>query len=590
MTARALRSLLVVMVFCSAPAWAISLRGDAADRASAEPLRQANLAQAIDGRERLTPALSEAFAKLPDKCTDRTQDAIVDPCDDSVRCRWLAARHDAVAAWGGGDIRARQAAAERLHRLADALRAGLTCDGGERARTRHAEDMRLAELDDARAQLALLLEERIAVVGLVARADETPLVAMLTNARRGGIASIGDDELRARRVTMALVRGRAAWLAEQPNVGALREMLATLWEPAGGIPSGCGRDLFDPERMNDQWRGWLVREEIPRALECVGARLVPALKRAKITPVDPSFAARARELADLARRDSGGRRFLSDEAVLRDVKAMAQGLAPRTAQAVASSVPAPAQKAPASRASNASVASAPRSKAASDAPARARREAPAAEPERSVATAADGGPALPDSASLIALARRVAARAGGDERIVENARGARTAAQRSRELEAMLVTLHRAVCAPLERLDPNDLAAARLALLADAQDSREESACRSVQGQAGIEAMLAAAPTLERLRWAAVMRSAARDTALGRAGRAADALDAVPDGYRGTTWVLVRAWSARLAGDPVTASRVLAMLETDLYEKLRASEEESIARLAAHAGATASPK
>lgn len=561
-------------------AHAVSLRGDPADRQSSEPLRQADIAAALDGRSRFDAAVSEGYSKLPDRCTDRGATTQVDPCEDTLRCRWLAARYDVLAAWSSNDGATRAEVGERLHRLADAMRAGMSCEGGARARTRHADDTVAAEIDDAHVQLALLVASRVSIEGMLGRADEAAVAALLEEARRTGIAGVDRDRLRARRAAIGLARTRALWLAEQPAIAELRRVLPAIWEPVGGIPEGCGRELLDPERLNDQWRGFLVREEIPRALSCLESTLVPALQRAGRRPADPSVLTKARALADLARRDSGGRRFGTDPVSFEGVRAIAKGLTP-------AAPPASGTTAVASKSAKPSAKPKGRSTEAPSRPTRAASPAVAEKPAASARTstssvATETADPPPDEARLLALARRVAAVAGGDDRIVARAREARRGSERTRELEALVVTLHRHVCAPIESLDPGDLGAVRRALGVD-RNGADESACRAVQGERGLETMLAAAPDLLRLRWAAELRAAARETALDRADRAIERLDSVPDTYRGATWALLQAWASRKAGDPVGASRAMAMLDPDAYEHLRGSDDEAVARLAAHA-------
>ncbi|RMG45556.1 MAG: hypothetical protein D6718_07160, partial [Acidobacteria bacterium] len=73
--------------------------------------------------------------------------------------------------------------------------------------------------------------------------------------------------------------------------------------------------------------------------------------------------------------------------------------------------------------------------------------------------------------------------------------------------------------------------------------------------------------------------------ALGRPEEARRLLEETPAAWRGIAWSVTYAWVARLAGEPVAAARALARVPEDVAERLRASGEEPLARLAAQAWA-----
>ncbi len=583
--ARSCGTMLAVLacVLLVAPAYgAFGLR-DPADRQSAAPLRQADLVSVIDGGSSVPAAVTEAWRKLPERCRAGGRAGLTDPCDGTLRCRWLAARYDVMTAFAGRhDAGARESAARAILRITDAMRAGLRCEMKAQRRAAWDADLRQAEHDDAVVQLALLVADRVgdAWGPVLDPGDQQAVERLLETARRHGLAAVAEQDLRETRTRLATARERRAWLARQPGIAAARVLLLEAWEPAGKLPRGCGESLFAPGRLSDQWRGWLVREEIPRALDCLARRLPESLRKRGFAPSRPDVLAEARRLAAEARRDAGGRRFGTDPEVMRRLQAIAAGLRPVRAdegrRPVAKARTEP-RRAPKTRPRP----SAPKPKAKASRDTRPKKKTkPAVPAGRRRAAAASGRV----DAGLVALAERVAVRID-DARLVRRARAARTAAERARELDGLVIALHRHVCAPLEEIDPRDLRAARRAFGPAAGPSPED-ACRAVEGEAGLRRLLAAAGRLEQLRWAAVIRGAARDAALGRTRDATAALERVSEDYRGLTWIVVRSWVARIDGDHVRAARLMSRLDAPTLTRLRASGAEPLARLVAHAWAT----
>ncbi|RMF76065.1 MAG: hypothetical protein D6738_02165 [Acidobacteria bacterium] len=556
---------------------------DPADRQSAEPLRQVDLATVLSSRSGVPAAVEDAWRKLPDRCRQAGRGGLTDPCEDDLRCRWLAARREVLAAFSRADAGARVAAARGLHRLADALRAGERCEMNDRQRAAWERDRRRAEIDDGLVQLALLADESAAEdAGAVLDPDDQALVdRLVATAREKGLRAVAERDLVAARARLATARARRDWLAAQPGIAAMRRLLLAAWKPVGKVPRGCGEALFAPGRLSDQWRGWLVREEIPRALDCLATRLPRELSRRGLAPARPAALAEARRLADEARRDAGGRRFGTDPGIVDRIAALTGAAEAVPARATARRTT--PRSAPPRRKAASSAASRPAASAApSRRPAAARRETtpprPAPRPSRARGRA---------DAELVDLAERVAALTG-DARLVRRVRDARTTAEKDRELDALVVALHRHACAPLEQLDPRDLRAARQALAGPAIDAAER-ACRAVEGRDGLRRLLAVAPHLARLRWAATVRQAAREAALGRTRGAARLLETVDEDYRGLAWIVVRAWVARVEGDHVLAARLMARLDGPTLSRLRAAGAEPLARLVAHAWATPRP-
>jgi hypothetical protein len=166
------------------------------------------------------------------------------------------------------------------------------------------------------------------------------------------------------------------------------------------------------------------------------------------------------------------------------------------------------------------------------------------------------------------------------------AKRARSPQQREQQLSALLVELHRTVCAPLEGFDLGDLDAVRRLMKQRGVIARE-SVCRGGgEPTADLEALLAESPRLRQLWAATVIRTAAGLTALRRGDEAVAMLDTIPETLRGESWAIVSAWTQRMRGDQVTASRAIARVSPDRLEQLRRSEQDHVARLVAHASVT----
>jgi hypothetical protein len=97
---------------------------------------------------------------------------------------------------------------------------------------------------------------------------------------------------------------------------------------------------------------------------------------------------------------------------------------------------------------------------------------------------------------------------------------------------------------------------------------------------------LVESPRLRQLWAATVIRTAAGLTALRRGDEAVAMLDTIPETLRGESWAIVSAWTQRMRGDQVAASRAIARVSPDRLEQLRRSEQDHVARLVAHASVT----
>ncbi|MBP7147990.1 MAG: hypothetical protein KBD01_10625, partial [Acidobacteria bacterium] len=293
------------------PARAVKLPGlgPAADREALRALRGAELEDATRGGWQPTPEFREALGRLPEKCRGEVPGA--PDCDDELRCAWLGARAAALLAWSGGGAGERAAAAARLHRLANRIAAGGACGRGEE-RARWERDRAAAEVDDATAHLALLRElPDIAGAPLVGAADQAPLAAL-----RRARGPAPPEALRALRRALHEAVQHETWLAAQPVLARLRAGLQQAWAEYGGVPGDCGAELLRVDLLEDQWRGYLVREVVPQALECLALRNTRERAR-RGAPADPALAQRlARDLAASARADEGGRSFGASRAAL----------------------------------------------------------------------------------------------------------------------------------------------------------------------------------------------------------------------------------------------------------------------------------
>lgn len=566
--------LLLIAAVGVPPAAALRMPGRAAaDKASARPLRDLDLAAMLEGRAPAEGAWLEADRSLPARC--RTPQALArEDCDDDLRCSWLAARAAVARAWSGKVVRGKKDAASWLHRAANRLAVGGACGRRPARQQAWQQDRRQAALDDARVHLSLLLQVRsksdVRLLEASAAQRVDPLVA---KAEREGLPAVSPQLLLEGRSALRTAWERASWLAAHPGLVQFREILAELWEPVGGVPQGCGQELFRPDLADDQWRGYLVREIAPRALACLAERLPRRLERQGLRAADPEGGRLvAQTLATVASRDPGGRKFSKDPSLnsrLEELRRDFRAVSPPAAKARASSPPrkAKSKKAPS-----------PKKRAAAAVRPPSGRSTRVAEPSRPAA--ADEG--------LKHLAGQVEAILGGNGELRREARRARGASAQKQLLERLIVTLHRRVCAPLEREDPDDLDAVR-SLLDEIGLELDENACQAAEGRSYLVRLISAAPGLQKLAAASQMRAAARQVARHQPVLARHALDRIPDNLRGTTWNLLYAWAAREEGDPVTADRVLARLDEETLDALRATGHEQLARVVAHAWVSRNP-
>ncbi len=569
----------LVLALAVPAAFAFRIPGRSPDRKELEPLRGADLAAALDGRA-TGDAWRAAATKLPDKC--RQPEVLTgSDCNEDARCGWLAARAAALDAVARRDLP--REVTDRLHRAAQRLAIGRCVEADENWRA----DARTAALDDARASLALLLA--LGSTETVLDGDDQTMVdTMIAGARRGGVSSADENALTGARTALRRCAERRLWLTSVPALARARTVLLGAWAPAGVVPKDCGADLARTDLLEDQWRGYLVRESVPRALDCVSSRLLPALSKRGVLAADPAAAATlARGLADEARADIGGRQFGADPAVQRRFDQLAAALGPATGPrpsttAAAGRAAAPAVTRPGAASSSPAVAAAAPRTVPALAP-------PAAVPSSTSPSARDsgGGGVRPDPV-LARLAARVAEYAGPQDAARIAAGRPMSLAERERVERTLIVELHRAVCRPLGDADPDDLEAARR-LLAHRGAPVAERACQSGEGQEAIGALLEAAPGLMRLSSAVRIRAAARLLAMGQVADGRRLLDEVPESMRGTAWSVLAAWGARLDGDPVTATRTLSRLSPEALDRLRSSGDEYVARLVTQAWAQAQP-
>jgi hypothetical protein len=565
----------------AACAWAVPAeaswlsRTPAADREQAAPLRALDL-RAVLGGGTAPAGVGAALEELPDRCV--AQDAFDrEDCDDVLRCAWLAARGKLALRWGSADGAARAATARDLERAARRLAVGGSC-GGEEDGSRWERDRRQAALDATSVAVALWAD---AVRGAPAGAAEWPpspdVRRALAGVLEGGLGRLDPARLRSARPEILAAWERSRWLAAHPAIAQVRALSVAAWKPAGGVPRGCGDGLWDGRLLEDGWRGVLVRKAVPQALTCLKQRLPDALRRRGLRPADAQLSAQlVDQLVRQAALDSGGREFpVSAEVLARlgrlreAVRAVDPSVRTARAKPKASPPPSPKPRPPRRESRRAeTVRREPVRKSAAPA------ERPS--PRRSRPATAD--------AELISLARRIDALDLEEDgrSLVRQARRARDEQQRRSALQGLIVAAHRGLCGPLERADASDLSAVRDALQR-AGSAPQEEACRGVDGRTSLARLLDQADGLRRLAAAAAIREAARALASDRVSDAERRLGAVPEALRGTTWRLVRAWAHRRTGDPVAASEVLAALDESVLDRLRASGNESVARLVAHA-------
>ncbi len=566
-----------LIVFCAPQqVWALLGARNVADRASVEPLRKLDLKALLSGNG--GGAWKEAAAKLPARC--KTPEILSrKDCHDDLRCGWLGARAKVARAFSGEVVRGRGDAASFLHRAAQRLSVGGVCGKNAARRAAWEADRKAAAEDDALVHLALVSELWGKVSGpLLESGPQREVAALVEKVAAEGL--VRQDPARivphAQELRSAWERGR--WLVAHPVVARLRQTVPHLWAPAGGVPAGCGEKLSRPELLDDQWRGYLVREVIAGALSCIADRLPEALAargRPVASPRDVQILARG--LATVAARDRGGRTFSADRALLGRIDELAARCTPSTRSAVTH-----ARTRPKSRRAKAPARS--RKKGRQPSGKRARSKATPTRPS----TTRPRRRSTPGQRELVRWAKRVEALVGTRRGLVRDARKARDRSSQERELKRLVVTAHRALCAPLEALDPEDIEAVRRGF-SEGRLIVDERGCDAAEGRVSLEQLLSAASGLERLAAAARMRGAARDVARGQPVRARHTLDAVKEEWRGTTWIVLYAWAARQEGDPVTADRVLSRLDEGTLDRLRASGSEELARLVAHACVSRAP-
>ncbi len=582
MSRRRVRTAALLAVFLVAavvPAMALRLGRDVVDRPAFRVLREADLAPVLDGGP--TPAgWAEAAAKLPGRCTPERVLGGTSPGAGDLRCAWLVLRARVAAARAAGDEVALGEAAALLDRVALRLADAAAGKEGRRAPVR--QDAARALLDDALVHLVLLVDRGLGNAGpVLPPRDQAHVRRLVATAARDGVSSTSPEELRRARGVLVLAWRRELWLARVPALRETRRLLLATWGRAGGIPPGCGEELFRPDLLEDQWRGYLVREVVPAALECLASRWPRAVSRKGLRIADPEAGpSLARELARTASADTGGRRWARDERVVARLARLGERMRPVRPAPVAARAPGRSPAAPQERES-ARVVPKPR-KARKKGKSASVRQASAGTARPAPVRGENALPARNPGAIPPALARRVDELLGEGGAYVRLVRRARDARARRRAISRGIVRLHRRACAPLVGLDPTDLEAVRR-VLADQGIRPDTGACEDVAGIEGLARLADAAPALMRLAAATRTRTAARFLALGRASEARTRLEEVPEAFRGLAWTLVAAWCDRVSGDPVAASRRLAPLEGETLDRLRASPDEAIARLVAHA-------
>jgi hypothetical protein len=336
------------------------------------------------------------------------------------------------------------------------------------------------------------------------------------------------------------------------------------WSPVGGLPPDCGADLLRGELLEDQWRGYLVREVAPAALDCLGRRL-PAERARRGRPVtDPAGADRlARELGAMARSDAGGRQFGVSEPAIDAMARLAAVLEP------------PAPVAPA-LANGSRVAAAETGR-------KGKRGLAAAAPASRTESPASSAASVPGPVSSLAtLARDVAAVTGDDPAaLAREARSVEGETARANFQRRLFVALHRAACRPLGDRDPEDLDAARRVLGSAGPDER---VCRAEPDARSLAALLGEAAGLARLAAVADLRGAARAAGAGQFEAARGMLQRVPEGERGPAWMLVAAWVQRVSGDGAAATALMGRIDRAKLDRFRAAGTEAARMVAQAAG------
>lgn len=559
------RALLSAVLLLATPPLAqpLSLSGrSAADRDSAQPLRELDLAAALDGAP-AGGAAAAALDKLPSRCRERADR--MRECDDDLRCAWLAARGAAATSWSAMNEPAREQAVSALVRVAGRLAAGGACGRTGEELARWEADRRQADIDAGQASLALAARVPDVDAGpiLGGRADREVRNA-IAGVRASGVSSVGTSELAGRRGAYLMYAQRQRWIASQPALAELRRVVVRAWTPVGAVPTGCGEDLLRGELLEDQWRGFLVREVAPAALDCLGRRL-PAERARKGKPVsDPASAERyARDLAGAARSDAGGRQFGVGNETIEGMTRLAAALEPPAPRVPVVPDAAPSALAKEDR--------------------RGRKGKRTEVRPDAVPVLATSPTPVPSASRLATIARQVARYTGDDpSALSREARGLGTEAARDNFLKRLFVELHRGVCRPLVERDPEDVEAMRRVFGRRAPDERT---CRSEANVEGLEALLDEADSLASLSAAADLRAASRAAAAGQFGEARRVLQRVPATRRGASWSVVAAWVARVSGDTAGAAQLLGAVDRAELERLRASGAEAERLVAQAAGA-----
>ncbi len=543
-----------------------------ADRSAARPLRALDLPALLAG-EGDAREVGAALARLPARCQPR-QALARDACDEDLRCAWLYARGEVARAWSDQVVGARAEAAEWLHRAAERLAGSGACGRGEARRALWQADRRQAAIDDGWVGLARMMEVRRETAAKVLTGSaERRVEALVKVAYEQGLGAVDADAVAALRGDLFAAAERGRWLLDHPGLDRFRRTLRTVWKPAGGIPEGCGDELFRPDLLADQWRGYLVRDVVPAALSCLPEKLIARLAARGLTVVDADRGKLvAATLEAVAQRDSGGRSFSRDLAIEARLEELEQALEARRQVAARPSPP---------------VRSGQARPSPSPSPLHSPARRAARRPTRTAASTAPQQPSRADPL-LIRRAEKVREVLGTQEELVAAARAARTSRARQRLLQRLVVMLHRGVCAPLDEQDPAELVAARQVLL-DLGFRAEEGACRAREGEAYLDKLLDAAENLQRLQAVVLMRRAAREVTERSPSLALATLDRVPGRFQGTSWTLLRAWAAREEGDHVTADRLLSRMDEEILDRLRASGQEELARVVAHAWVARTP-
>ncbi len=559
---------LVTLTLCTGSAWAIK---PVADRDVFEPLRRADLAAIFDAVSGPPRGWEEARAKLPAECRSLAS-LNQRECDDEQRCTWLGARAAAIEAWSSGGADARMSAADALYRVADRLGSNGRCGRDEAAQKRWREDREQAARDAAHALLSLLSADNAPLPegpDVLSAAESRRVSEAVRRVRQQGVSQLATVDVAADRALYRTAWQRRLWLARLPALASMRRLLVDVWNGKPITPE-CGVELLRNDLLEDQWRGFLVQEAVPKALTCV----INGSPRAGLRGAAGNAEAKrwADTLIAASKGDAGGRDFGADPERAHQIEALGAALQFRdTAVATRSTVRVPA---------------APSREMPSQGPVPKVSRTTTTPIARSSAAMTRQDQNETSSNDLIRLAGRVGELIGDTERLHAVAKRARTPEQRSQTLSALLVELHRNVCAPLEKFDLGDLDAVRGLLKKRGVTVREDVCRGGGEPAADLEGLLEESSRLRQLWAATAIRTAAGLTALRRGAESLAMLEEIPETLRGESWAIVTAWTQRTRGDQVAAARALARISPDRLEQLRVSGDEHMARLVAHASVT----